>query len=751
LAELVVGSPRSEWQRAVLGHDWAGTALGPEEHWSPTLRTTVSTCLNSRFPMLVVWGPELAMVYNEAYAPMLGARHPWALGRSLAEVWADIWSVLGPMCEQVFAGAATFSEDLLLMVTRDGFEEETYFTFSFSPVREPGGQVAGILDTLVETTPRVLAARRMAVLQRLGSLPRSVHSSAVQACEVALGVLAEARDDCPFGLVYLLPEGGARPRFAAGYGVAAGPGAAAVPEVFPEGIWAEVATGAGFTVTGLIGGVPGLSHGEDADVDSAVVLPLTVAGQSAPVGALVLGTSPRLRLDHEYQVFLHLVAGQVAAAVTDAQAVETERRRADERAELVNARARFFTEVAVTLQRAVLGPTALPAGFAVHYEPAAGTLEVGGDWYDVVDLPGGRHGVVVGDVVGSGLPAAAVMGQLRSAGRALLLESHSPAHVLGALDRFASLVPGASCSTVFCAVVDPVAGSLRYSSAGHVPAIVVDADGRSRMLTAAGSLPLAVVEGLDRPEADVVLTSGSTLLLYTDGLVERRGEDLDEGMARAAAALADGRHLPPVQLAALLTDQLLDDAPDDDVAFLVYRCGGPHQERRVPRPPAAARACGRVAEDGVPSCPAAEPGGPMSVVYTATATATGDGRNGHTRSSDGLVDLDLATPTEMGGAGGATNPEQLFAAGYSACFLSALELVARQQKATLVDAAVTADVGIGPDDAGGFGLEVTLHVELGGGIEQSAAEALVEAAHRVCPYSNATRGNVPVTLATTVG
>ena len=140
----------------------------------------------------------------------------------------------------------------------------------------------------------------------------------------------------------------------------------------------------------------------------------------------------------------------------------------------------------------------------------------------------------------------------------------------------------------------------------------------------------------------------------------------------------------------------------------------------------------------------------MSAVYTATATATGDGRNGHTRSSDGLVDLDLATPKEMGGAGGATNPEQLFAAGYAACFHSALKLVARQQQTTLTGSAVTADVGIGPDDAGGFGLEITLHVELGGGIEQAAAEALVEAAHQVCPYSNATRGNVPVTLETTV-
>jgi osmotically inducible protein OsmC len=139
----------------------------------------------------------------------------------------------------------------------------------------------------------------------------------------------------------------------------------------------------------------------------------------------------------------------------------------------------------------------------------------------------------------------------------------------------------------------------------------------------------------------------------------------------------------------------------------------------------------------------------MSSVYTAVATATGDGRNGHARSSDGVIDVDLAIPKEMGGTGGATNPEQLFAAGYAACFLSALKLVARQQQAPVVDAGVTAEVGIGPNGEGGFGLEVALHVELGG-VEQAVAERLVEAAHQVCPYSNATRGNVPVTLETTV-
>ena len=289
---------------------------------------------------------------------------------------------------------------------------------------------------------------------------------------------------------------------------------------------------------------------------------------------MVIGTSPHLQFDEDYRVFLSLAAGQIAAAIADAQAVEFERRRADERAELDHARAQFFTEVAVTLQRAVLGPTVLPRDFAVHYEPASGTLEVGGDWYDVVDLPDGTYGVVVGDVVGRGLAAAAVMGQLRSAGRALLLESRSPGHVLSALDRFAALVPGAAVSTVFCAVIDPRDGTLRYSSAGHPPAIVVTADGAARYLDGAGSMPLAVVDDLERPEADVGLAPGSTVLLYTDGLVERRDQELDEGMARAAAVVAEGRHLVPAELQQLLTDKLLDDAPDDDVAFLVYRYGG---------------------------------------------------------------------------------------------------------------------------------------------------------------------------------
>lgn len=135
----------------------------------------------------------------------------------------------------------------------------------------------------------------------------------------------------------------------------------------------------------------------------------------------------------------------------------------------------------------------------------------------------------------------------------------------------------------------------------------------------------------------------------------------------------------------------------------------------------------------------------MTPIYTATAVSTGDARNGHVQSSDGHLDADVRIPKEMGGPGGATNPEQLFAAGYAACFHSALKLVAGRVKADTTDSEVVADVSIGDNGTGGFGLAVALEVTLPG-VDEATAHELVEQAHQVCPYSNATRGNVEVTL-----
>jgi Ohr subfamily peroxiredoxin len=135
----------------------------------------------------------------------------------------------------------------------------------------------------------------------------------------------------------------------------------------------------------------------------------------------------------------------------------------------------------------------------------------------------------------------------------------------------------------------------------------------------------------------------------------------------------------------------------------------------------------------------------MNILYTATAASTGDARNGHVQSSDGNIDLNVRIPKEMGGEGGATNPEQLFAAGYAACFHSALKLVAASAKADATDSEVVADVSIGDNGKGGFGLAVELEVTLAN-VERAQAEELVRRAHEVCPYSNATRGNIEVTL-----
>jgi len=135
----------------------------------------------------------------------------------------------------------------------------------------------------------------------------------------------------------------------------------------------------------------------------------------------------------------------------------------------------------------------------------------------------------------------------------------------------------------------------------------------------------------------------------------------------------------------------------------------------------------------------------MKPLYTASAVATGDGRNGHVESTDGILTADVRAPKELGGAGGATNPEQLFAAGYAACFHSALRTVAKRSGADVTDSEVVADVSIGENGTGGFGLAVALEVTLPN-VSREEAEKLVEQAHQVCPYSNATRGNIEVDL-----
>ncbi|WP_205875260.1 SpoIIE family protein phosphatase [Mycobacterium camsae] len=230
----------------------------------------------------------------------------------------------------------------------------------------------------------------------------------------------------------------------------------------------------------------------------------------------------------------------------------------------------------MTLQRAMLPPMTPPPGFAVRYEPAVPPLEIGGDWYDVLEIDERRIGIVVGDCVGRGLPAAAIMGQLRSSARALLLTGAKPAVLLEQLDAAASLIPDAYCTTVFLAILDTESGVLEYSNAGHMPAVLVKSEAgaptETMLLTGASSVPLAVRRNETRPQAAELLPPGSMLMWFTDGLVERRHESIDDGLARVAAVLTDAIGLPISAVADAVLDQLAPAGGyDDDVAMVVYR------------------------------------------------------------------------------------------------------------------------------------------------------------------------------------
>ena len=229
-------------------------------------------------------------------------------------------------------------------------------------------------------------------------------------------------------------------------------------------------------------------------------------------------------------------------------------------------------EVARTLQAAMLpAPQHSVHHVAVRYRPSLGGLQVCGDWYDLVDLPGDRIAVAVGDVVGHGLPAAGIMGQLRSALSAACRVTDGPAAALETVGLYARSVEGAECSTVVSMFLDWTARSITYSNAGHPPGALLRPDGTVDFLDQATDPPLgARPEHVARPQATVPFTPGGTLVLYTDGLVERRGEDIDVGLARLARGLTHHRRLTPDQLAdALLADLLPTTGAEDDTALVV--------------------------------------------------------------------------------------------------------------------------------------------------------------------------------------
>ena len=337
--------------KLIRAFDWSKTPLGPGESWSQVLKTAVDLMLHSRYAMFVWWGRELTNLYNDAYRPFLGGKHPGALGQSAREVWAEIWDLIGPRTEAVLdRGEATFDEALLLVMERYGYPEETYFTFSYSPIRDDRGSVGGIFCAVTDTTLSIIGERRLKLLRDVAARAPEAHTPE-EVCAAASACIGGNARDLPFALLYLSEADGSRLRLIAWTGIE--PDSAAAPRLVPlqdpDEVWpfAEVlATGAPVVLEDLASRFEVLPKGAwDRAPARAVVTPLSEQGQTRVAGFLIAGLNPYLPYDEGFRGFIGLLAGQIAAAIANARAYEEERRRAEALAELDRAKTAFFSNV----------------------------------------------------------------------------------------------------------------------------------------------------------------------------------------------------------------------------------------------------------------------------------------------------------------------------------------------------------------------------------------------------------------------
>jgi len=345
-----------ETARAIRSIDWSENPLGTPETWSEALRTALRIALASRFPMLLWWGPEYISLYNDAYIPILGQKHPWGLGRPVRECWSEIWGILRPLIDAPFhGGPATWSEDLELHVRRSGFIEETHFTIAYSPVPDetvPGG-IGGVLATVHEITDKVTGERRLRALHDLAASAGEA-KTAQDACAAAARALAAYDRDLPFALLYLLDADRRSAKLAGAAGVAPG------LDISPLDIdltsltsrqdsWPLLEAFRSETlqvVEYLLRRFASVPSGPWQDPPrAAAVVPIPSSRPHELAGLMMVGISARLNFDARYRSFLELVGAQVATFVADARAYEEEKKRAEALAELDRAKTLFFSNI----------------------------------------------------------------------------------------------------------------------------------------------------------------------------------------------------------------------------------------------------------------------------------------------------------------------------------------------------------------------------------------------------------------------
>ena len=358
-------TPTATMSQLISSHDWSRTPLGHVASWPDSLKAAVRILVTSRFPMWMAWGPELTMLYNDAYARVtLGKKHPWALGKPAPTVWSEIWTDIGPRIQRVMqTGEASWDETLFLILERSGYPEESYHTFSYSPLSGSSGRIEGMLCVVMEDTLRVRGERQLASLSTLASalVDANTKQEVFGATERGL----EGQMDIPFALVYLFEDDGRTLCLTARSGMEHSHPAA------PREIDAESAaapwpvdilfrTNRAMTIERLGELFPDLPAGVwDKPPSHARLVPIFRRGQEKPAGVFIAALNPYRQLDANYEGYLDLAAGQIAASITNAEAYETEKKRAEELTDLDRAKTAFFSNVSHELRTPltlILGP-----------------------------------------------------------------------------------------------------------------------------------------------------------------------------------------------------------------------------------------------------------------------------------------------------------------------------------------------------------------------------------------------------------
>lgn len=331
--EIFIGD--GEMANLMRAKDWTQTSLGPPEQWPEALKVAVRILLTSRFEMWLGWGPEIAFLYNDAYRPTLGLKHPDSLAKPTRELWAEIWDDVAPRIRSVYErGEATYDRALLLFLERHGYPEETYHTFSYSPVLGDDGRIGGVFCAVTEDTDRIISERRLGSLRVLASSLAGADTRAAVLGAAREGLAANSQD-LPFCLVYLFEgERAARLAFATGFPS----GHPAMPDLLDrsaQGPWPIDQAEAVVDLSAMAGLPTGAWKRSPA---KAVVVPLVGQGGEAPIGAMVVGLNPHRPFDEDYLGFLKLLAGQISSSLASADAFEAEQRRAAALAEALEMR-----------------------------------------------------------------------------------------------------------------------------------------------------------------------------------------------------------------------------------------------------------------------------------------------------------------------------------------------------------------------------------------------------------------------------